>query len=51
MDKYQVVILAGGRGKRLDSLTKDIPKPMISVNDSPFLENIIRMLHAQASDP
>ena len=48
MDKYQVVILAGGRGKRLDSLTKDIPKSMISVNDSPFLENIISMLHAQA---
>jgi len=47
MDKYQVVILAGGRGKRLDSLTKDIPKSMISVNDSPFLENIISMLHAQ----
>ena len=32
----QAVILAGGRGKRLLPLTKNLPKPMAPVNDIPF---------------
>jgi NDP-sugar pyrophosphorylase family protein len=47
MNKSQVVILAGGRGKRLDSITEKIPKPMVDVNNSPFLEILIKMLHRQ----
>lgn len=37
----QAVILCGGYGKRLGATTKKIPKPLIKVNGSPFLENII----------
>lgn len=40
----QTVILAGGLGKRLMPLTKDIPKPMVRVSGKPFLEYQIRWL-------
>jgi dTDP-glucose pyrophosphorylase/predicted transcriptional regulator len=35
------IILAGGFGKRLHPLTKNIPKPMIIVKNKPILEHII----------
>jgi NDP-sugar pyrophosphorylase family protein len=38
----QAVILAGGRGKRLGSITESIPKPMVRINGVPFLELKIR---------
>lgn len=37
-----VVIMAGGRGKRMGSITDDCPKPMIKVGKRPMIENIIR---------
>ena len=37
----KVVILAGGKGTRLGSLTKDMPKPLLPVNKKPFLDYII----------
>ena len=40
----QAVILAGGRGARLGSLTKNRPKPMVLVNGKPFLEYLIELL-------
>ena len=36
-----VIIMAGGLGTRLGSLTKETPKPMLSVGDKPMLEVII----------
>ena len=36
-NKIQVLILAGGRGERLKPLTEKIPKPLIKINDKPFL--------------
>lgn len=36
-----VVIMAGGLGSRLGELTKETPKPMLSVGGKPILENII----------
>ena len=36
-----VVIMAGGRGKRLMPLTEDCPKPMLKVNGKPMLEILI----------
>lgn len=36
-----VVLMAGGFGKRLHPLTQDIPKPMLPLGKKPILENII----------
>lgn len=38
------VILCGGYGKRLGSITKKIPKPMVLVDNKPFLEHLIIQL-------
>lgn len=35
------VIMAGGDGKRLRPLTRNVPKPMVQVGDKPILETII----------
>lgn len=40
----QAVILAGGLGTRLRPLTNTLPKPMISVNDRPFLAYLVEQL-------
>ncbi len=40
----QAVILCGGLGKRLMPLTKKTPKPMIKINNKPFLEYLINLL-------
>jgi dTDP-glucose pyrophosphorylase len=37
-----VIIMAGGRGSRLEPLTKDIPKPLMKLGDKSLLETIIR---------
>lgn len=37
----QCVVLAGGLGTRLGSLTADCPKPMLPVAERPFLEHLI----------
>jgi dTDP-glucose pyrophosphorylase len=36
-----VVIMAGGKGKRLLPITQDIPKPMVDVAGKPMLEHIL----------
>jgi histidinol-phosphate phosphatase family protein len=43
----QAVIVAGGRGTRLGSLTADRPKPMVQVNGRPFLDHLIELLRDQ----
>ncbi len=40
----QAVILAGGIGTRLRPLTDNLPKPMIKINERPFLEYQIELL-------
>jgi dTDP-glucose pyrophosphorylase len=35
------VIMAGGEGRRLRPLTKDVPKPMLVIGDRPLLEQVI----------
>jgi histidinol-phosphate phosphatase family protein len=44
MDIRQAVILAGGEGTRLRPLTDTVPKPMVQVNDRPFLEYLIDLI-------
>jgi NDP-sugar pyrophosphorylase family protein len=44
----QAVILAGGLGTRLGSLTRKIPKPMVPVAGVPYLEHQLRLLALQS---
>lgn len=39
-----IVILAGGFGTRLQSVVKDVPKPMADIDGTPFLELLMREL-------
>ena len=41
-NKLTVIILCGGKGLRLRPLTKQLPKPLIKINDKSILENIIK---------
>ena len=36
-----LVILCGGKGKRLGNITKKIPKPLIQICNKPFMEHLI----------
>lgn len=42
--KLKAVIIAGGMGTRLGNLTREVPKPMIKINDKPILEYQIDLL-------
>jgi len=44
MQVSQAVILCGGRGERLRPLTNELPKPMVLVNDRPFLQYLLEQL-------
>lgn len=43
----KVVIMAGGKGTRISSITREIPKPMIKIVDKPVLEHEIECLRSQ----
>ena len=38
---YKIIILCGGRGRRMGHITKNIPKPMVKVGKMPILEHKI----------
>lgn len=40
-----VVIMAGGKGTRLDPFTKILPKPLIPIGDKPIIELIMDKFH------
>ncbi len=40
----EAIILAGGFGTRLQSVVKELPKPMAPINDRPFLEYLLDYL-------
>ena len=44
IETIDVVVLCGGRGKRLKKITKKVPKPMIKIEESPFLDILISYL-------
>lgn len=41
LSKIDVVILCGGFGKRLQTIIKDVPKPMAKIKQRPFLDILI----------
>jgi D-glycero-D-manno-heptose 1,7-bisphosphate phosphatase len=41
MKRIDLVILAGGRGKRISRLTKKNPKPLIKINNIPFIQYLL----------
>ncbi|MGA1866928.1 MAG: nucleotidyltransferase family protein [bacterium] len=43
-DKTVAIIMAGGEGKRLRPITKNVPKPMVEVGGKPVIESIINIL-------
>lgn len=45
--KEKVVIMAGGKGTRLDPFTRILPKPMIPIGDKPILEIIMDKFYNQ----
>lgn len=40
----EAIILAGGKGTRLQSVVNDVPKPMANINGKPFLAYLIHSL-------
>jgi dTDP-glucose pyrophosphorylase len=42
-----IFILAGGLGKRMNNLTKRMPKPMLKINKKPILENQINFFKSK----
>ena len=40
--KNKVVIMAGGKGTRLDPFTKILPKPLIPIGENPIIEHIMK---------
>jgi len=43
----KAVILAGGKGTRLYPVTKEIPKPLLSVNRKPIINYLIDLFYSQ----
>lgn len=46
----KVVIMAGGKGTRISSIARDIPKPMLKIDGVPVLEREIQCLKEQGFD-
>ena len=38
----EIIILAGGIGSRLLPITENIPKPMVEIGGTPFLELLLK---------
>ena len=45
--KIKVIVLCGGKGKRLRPYTRKIPKPLLPVNGKPIIERIILIAKKQ----
>lgn len=46
--KIDVIILAGGRGSRLQPVVQDVPKPLADIAGRPFLDYLIGSLRADS---
>ena len=41
LDDVSVVIMAGGKGTRMEPFTKVLPKPLVPIHEKPIIEHII----------
>src|SRR3989344_3613735 len=46
----KTVILCGGKGTRMDSLTEKIPKPLVQIGDKPALWHIMKIYATHGFD-
>jgi choline kinase len=46
----KAIIIGAGRGRRLEHLTEDIPKPLVSIVGRPMLDSVLRALRAGGFD-
>ena len=44
MQNIDIVVLVGGRGKRINKITKSTPKPLIKIGSMTFLDQVIRKI-------
>ena len=47
MNKINQAVICGGKGERLRPLTQSTPKPMIKIDDRPFLEFLLKKISSQ----
>ena len=40
-EETKLYLLVGGKGERLSSVTNGHPKPLVNVNDKPFLSYVL----------
>ena len=45
--KNYMIILCGGRGKRMGKITNNIPKPLIKIRNKPIIDHKIRYYKSQ----
>ena len=45
--RHKVIILCGGRGKRLGKITKKIPKPLVKVGPLTIIEHKLKLYEKQ----
>ena len=45
--KNKMIIVCGGRGKRMGKITSSIPKPLIKINNAPIIEHKLRYYKSQ----
>ena len=48
--KNPIIIVCGGRGKRMGRMTNKIPKPMIKIGKKPIIEHKINYYQSQGID-
>ena len=46
----KAVIMAGGEGRRLKSITSELPKPMVPLLGRPMMEHILLLLRRHGFD-
>jgi len=47
LSNYKAVILAGGKGTRLYPVTKEIPKPLLTVKRKPIINYLVDLFYSQ----